>query len=145
MTYDKVKAMLESYIDINRKIEDLLDNLKDIKAEQKSVYDRMGSPIIDGLPHGTDTSDPTLNKVTELEIWQNRRLEVAKNICTLDKERNTIYDMILTLTGDEYRVIHERYVKGCTMEAVAIEMNYTKRNCDKIKCKAIKRLTEVKK
>lgn len=102
------EKFLEQYEKVNhdvRVIEDEIDEMVNDYVSVKSTSD------IDGLPHGTRTSDPTANAAIRLSIMMNdKRQEYADKILERVNIRALVFNAIMQIGGVEQEALYAKYI-----------------------------------
>ncbi len=120
---EEVKTMtVKEYLNQVRLNEIRIENLRE---RQEELYQSL-------LPSGiaydkdkiqTSPTDSMSEKVAELVDLYNSTLEA---ISELEKLKNTIIEQIQRLTDyRQMRVLYEHYIRGFSLNDIAIELNYT--------------------
>lgn len=106
----KTKDYLNQYKDLAGRIERDQERIEQIEASiQKSID-------LDGLPHGTGTSDPT--KDTALKLVEIRA-RLKANVIEAEYLKQTIADEIERVRNPQYKeLLYSRYIKRLTWEDV---------------------------
>lgn len=99
---------------------------------------------MDGMPYSNTgtVSRKVENAVVELTMLDDDTDALIQKFKKLKKE---IIEAIEKLPGDEYAVLHRRYIRYMRWEEIAFDMNYSTMQVWRIKKKAIKRLKDVMK
>lgn len=137
-----VKRYLEQYRDADMKAK----RLRREYEQEKSQIDEISSPLgSDGMPHGTNISDPSGNKAIHLA---DKRLKYIDAVIDAIEIRQRIFDKIINLEAEECDVLYFKYIeyisaktgKPKTWEEVADEVHYSRRTVFAIRDKAFKKL-----
>jgi len=114
-----------------------------------SMTTRDSQKMLDGMPHGTDTSDPTGETV--LCIQQNlveileELLKSSEHVKTMTIDalqfKRKVDAQYMELEPEERRVIESRYVHGLEWNQVARKSCYCRTQCINISNKFIQSLT----
>ena len=137
-----VKRYLEQYRDADLKAK----RLRREYDEEKAKIDEISSPLgSDGMPHGTNISDPSGNKAIHLA---DKRLKYIDAEIDAIEIRQRIFDRIIKLEAEECDVLYAKYIdyksvktgKPKTWDEVADEVHYSRRAVFTIRDKAFKKL-----
>lgn len=134
MTREEVKTALKSYRALKREHDDLVRRREEIEA---SI---LGSPRLDGMPHGGSVSNPTatigaaLAELSTLYDGKARQLAAAMIL---------VEDMIDHLADPTQRMIARLYyIDGLTWEQVCVAANYSWRQTHRIHAALLDELSE---
>lgn len=124
MTKAEVKETLKSYRAIKREHDDLVRRREEIEA---SI---LGSPRLDGMPHGASVSDPTARlgaALAELALLYDEKARQLAAAMIL------VEDMIDRLQDATQRTVARLYyIDGLTWEQVCVAANYSWRQTHRI-------------
>lgn len=124
MTREEVKAALKSYRALKRERDDLIRRREEIEA---SI---LGSPRLDGMPHGAGVSDPTADLGAALAELALQYDEKARKLAAA---MILVEDMIDHLADPTQRMIARLYyIDGLTWEQVCVKANYSWRQTHRI-------------
>ena len=134
MTREEVKTALKAYRALKREHDDLVRRREEIEA---SI---LGSPRLDGMPHGGSVSNPTatigaaLAELSTLYDGKARQLAAAMIL---------VEDMIDHLADPTQRMIARLYyIDGLTWEQVCVAANYSWRQTHRIHAALLDELSE---
>ena len=134
MTREEVKAALKSYRALKREHDDLVRRREEIEA---SI---LGSPRLDGMPHGGNVSNPTANigaALAELStLYDGKARQLAATMILVE-------DMIDRLQDATQRTVARLYyIDGLTWEQVCVAANYSWRQTHRIHAALLDELSE---
>ena len=134
MTREEVKAALKSYRALKRERDDLIRRREEIEA---SI---LGSPRLDGMPHGAGVSDPTANlgaALAELALqYDDKARKLAAALILVE-------DMIDGLDDPTQRTVARLYyIDGLTWEQVCVKANYSWRQTHRIHAALLSELAD---
>ena len=134
MTREEVKTALKSYRALKREHDDLVRRREEIEA---SI---LGSPRLDGMPHGASVSDPTARlgaALAELALlYDDKARQLAAAMILVE-------DMIDHLDDPTQRMIARLYyIDGLTWEQVCVAANYSWRQTHRIHAALLDELSE---
>ena len=111
-----VRRVLWRWGCIDRRINDLMEQMKIAVDRANSVYEISGNRAMDGQPHGTGTGDPVFRAVEK--IMQMREL-FAQEIETCEAQikeaqafKLAINELLKNLSPVQRDIIHLRYQEG---------------------------------
>ena len=137
-----VKRYLEQYRVADMKAK----RLRREYEEEKSQIDEISSPLgSDGMPHGTNISDPSGNKAIRLA---DKRLKYIDATIDAIEIRQQIFDKIIMLGADECDVLYAKYIeyentktgRPKTWDEVADEVHMSRRTVFTIREKSFEKL-----
>lgn len=134
MTREEVKTALKSYRALKREHDDLVRRREEIEA---SI---LGSPRLDGMPHGGSVSNPTATigaALAELSaLYDGKASQLAAAMILVE-------DMIDHLADPTQRMIARLYyIDGLTWEQVCVAANYSWRQTHRIHAALLDELSE---
>ena len=134
MTREEVKAALKSYRALKREHDDIVRRREEIEA---SI---LGSPRLDGMPHGASVSNPTANigaALAELStLYDGKARQLAAAMILVE-------DMIDNLDDPTQRMIARLYyIDGLTWEQVCVAANYSWRQTHRIHAALLAELSD---
>lgn len=137
-----IKQMLKEYTTYTDRIRELNARINDALAH-KIDYDTLKAQQIDGMPRGTDISDPTYETLVKaIEKYDKKIRRMAEELNQLLNNREMVDKGLKALTWKEYRLIELHYFVGLTWERVAVEMNYNWRWCIRLHDRALEKMRE---
>lgn len=98
------------------------------------------TPSLTGMPRPSGTSDKVGNAAVRLAMLER---EIDRIVDKLIDTRIEIVKLLETLPHDEYNVLHQYYVQGNTMEAIAagwVPKPRSERQIYRIKHRAVRRV-----
>ena len=98
------------------------------------------TPSLTGMPRPSGTSDKVGNAAVRLAMLER---EIDRIVDRLIDTRIEIVKLLETLPHDEYNVLHQYYVQGNTMEAIAagwVPKPRSERQVYRIKHRAVRRV-----
>lgn len=134
MTREEVKAALKSYRALKREHDDLVRRREEIEA---SI---LGSPRLDGMPHGGSVSNPTARlgaSLAELDVVLDKKI----------KERAAaliLIESLLDFVSDAQKrmVVRLVYVDGMNYRQIAEKINYCDRTVGRMVSAAVEEIAE---
>lgn len=134
---DKLKKELRSFqwtkLELEGKIylwRDMINSLYGPKATSYS-----------GMPHGTDTGDPTHETILKIEKIEGRINELEDK---LNKHMAEFENIIESLESEEKAILTWRYINGIYWENMENYVHYSRRQCINIHDKAIDKLIKLR-
>lgn len=132
--------------------DDVQDRLKQIRVMDELINAKLAerdqlvelatsiTPNLDGMPHGSGTSDKVGNAAVKLVV-------MAKEIDRLidqyvDFKRKVIQDLE-KLPENEYLVLHKRYIQGLSWGRIAKDLHYSRQQVWRVNVKALESLKHV--
>ena len=129
MNFREKKEYLEQYQNLKRKINRISLQIEEIRMAKMSP-----SLVLDGMPHGSETSDLS-NYAARLDEKINELMETHKRSGELLVE---ITDSIKALSDErEKDVLQFRYVMGWTWDTISNRMDYSRQQVIRIHNNAI--------
>ena len=129
MNFREKKEYLEQYQNLKRKINRISLQIEEIRMAKMSP-----SLVLDGMPHGSETSDLS-NYAAKLDEKINELMETHKRSGELLVE---ITDSIKALSDErEKDVLQFRYVMGWTWDTISNRMDYSRQQVIRIHNNAI--------
>ena len=129
MNFREKKEYLEQYQNLKRKINRISLQIEEIRMAKMSP-----SLVLDGMPHGSETSDLS-NYAAKLDEKINELMETHKRSGELLVE---ITDSIKALSDErEKDVLQFRYVMGWTWDTIRNRMDYSRQQVIRIHNNAI--------
>lgn len=117
MTNDEKKRRLSIYIHANKKVDDLEDEIENLKAKAEKT-----TPTLSDMPKGSGCSDKTKIIDTYLGMIDDLEIEVIK----LKEAKREVEYLISTIDDWKVeRVMRMRYVRGFQWEEICVKVNYT--------------------
>lgn len=113
------KEFLKQYEYADRRVRRLEEEYND---EMLMVDAIRSSSDNDGMPHGTNISNPTLDKAMRLNDKRQRLVEAKVDAI---EARQKVFDMIDGIEGVEGDVLFERYVKLRKWEEICVIIHYS--------------------
>ena len=130
MTYQEKVKFLKRYKQIDKEITQLLRE----KSEIFSLGTKI-TPTYSDMPKGTNESDKVQSTVEKLEEYE-RKIDIK--IDDWCEAKLDIEKAIHTVESDALRLLlRYRYINGWTFEQIAVQMNYTWRQINRLHKKAI--------
>lgn len=124
MTYEEVLEALQKFQKVKRERDGLIRQ----KAEITETV--LGSPLLDGLPHGTSVSNPTANvgaKLAEIDAELERKIiDCADALLMIEG--------LLDFVSDEQRrtVLRMEYIYGMTYKQIGDKIGYCDRSVSRM-------------
>jgi DNA-directed RNA polymerase specialized sigma subunit len=135
-----LKKMLSEYTTYDNRIEKLNKKINDAMTH-KIDCDTLKARQIDGMPHGTQLSNPTLEAVQKIiDKWDSDIRKMAEEVNRLIDCKAAVDKGLNALTWKEYRLIELRYIIGLTWERVAAEANYGVQHCHRLHRQALEKM-----
>lgn len=107
----------------------------------------MRIPMLTGMPHGSDTGDPTplaANKLDELKRMYARRIdEIQQDIEAELRFCRAMDTAIRSIDVQEARILEMRYKREMSHERIATETSYSKSQIKRIEQEAVDNLARV--
>lgn len=133
MTNQDKKAYLRRYLDAQREVDRLCEELARLRALSTKI-----TPTMSDLPggHGGDRLQAAVDMITELENQVNAKIDEWRDL------RDQIVASINTV--DDYRlrsILLDRYVSGKRWEQIAVDAHLEYRWVLRLHNKALQRLT----
>lgn len=142
MTEKQLKYLLYQYPDINDELNKIGLDIEEIKRRKEDARE-ISSMIIDGMPHASTTSNPTLRKVEEIvDTFENDITLLVNKISKIQKEQNITKKALDKLTEDEYQVIKFKYFNNRKWIDIVNLIHLSQRTCIRLHDKAIKKMLE---
>lgn len=122
---------LYRYINLSREIDVMQDHIKELEARAESL----GAMNITDMPkaHGNGNSmEDTIIKIVDVKILYQQKISDAMD---------ALYDIeeaISTLPDMERIIMRRKYIKGDTLEQIAVDLHYSYRNIRRRHKRAIK-------
>jgi RNA polymerase sigma factor (sigma-70 family) len=142
VTTEQVKNQLSSYKGIKLERDHLATMVEELEADLYSL----GSPNLDGMPHGgAGPGNPTANKAIKhadlriTELLTTYRQKLAELTDALTEIENSIKG----LEPRERTLIRLYYAEGLTWEKVCTEIGYSWAQTHRIHAKALQKLAEI--
>ncbi len=140
MDLKHLKQMLFEYTTYGNRIEKLNKKINDA-LQHKIDCDTLKARQIDGMPHGTQLSNPTLEAVQKIiDKWDSDIRKMAVEVNRLIDNKAAVDKALNALTWKEYRLIELRYIIGLTWERVAAEANYGVQHCHRLHRQALEKM-----
>lgn len=133
---EHLKNKLKSYRAIQQERQHLQKEIERVEA----TLDGLKSPSWDGMPRGSDVSDPVLQAVEQYDtlLCRHRAQEAALAAALVEVET-----LIASLDDPTQRdLLRYRYIDGLTWEAVCVAINYSWRGTHDIHGAALDKLLE---
>lgn len=122
MDDEKLKSLLKDYKLIDQNIEQAQEEL----IQARKTEDSLKAAYSDGMPHGSNTSDPTYKAaVNILEEGYLIRFYACK-VANLKNKKLLVEIMLDSLNETERAIIKEKYIYGGTWDNVSKKANYSK-------------------
>jgi DNA-directed RNA polymerase specialized sigma subunit len=131
-----IKATLRAYNDMLT-AKDIISHKLEAELNRRSA---LAAANNDGLPHGTETSDPVYKKILLL-LQQDapiKKLECDK--WRLENDILVIDIMLDQLTTDEKTIVEYYYIKGYNWSKIAAIMHYCRAQCLRKRDTALKKM-----
>lgn len=135
MTKDELKKKLHSYTDLAAEREQISLELEKVEA----IMEGPKGTNWDGMPHGSNTSDPIVS-VVALHISLQKRYKAK--LAELAAAQAWIEDMIDSLEPMERKLFRHRYIEGLTWEEVCVAIGYSWRQTHNIHGAALDKILE---
>ena len=136
----KMQKLLFAYASMNERIKDINLQIK-LQEETRQAMRDIHSVNMDGLPHGSNVSDPVASAAIKIVD------RADANIRELLLELGSIYDkqaeiraLLSCLTAEEYKIIELRYIKLIKWDFLPSKMHRSRSTCFNIHDRAIKKL-----
>lgn len=112
---------VQAWLEQIRKLDEL------IQAKHAEYYQLLNmatriTPSMDGMPHGTGVSDKVGNMAVKLADLANEANTIWDYYID---QRNAAIAVLEKLPALEYGVLHRKYVRYMTQEAIADDMGYS--------------------
>lgn len=134
---DQLKKRLKSYRAIQQERQHLLEEIKRVEA----TLDGLKAPSWDGMPRGSDVSDPVLQAVEQYDtlLCRHRAQEAALAATLVEVET-----LIASLDSPTERdLLRYRYIDGLNWEAVCVAINYGWRQTHNLHSAALGKLLDL--
>jgi len=142
--YKQVRRLLWHWGRIDRRIDELLEQIRLAQVRMNALYEIGGSPAMDGLPHGTTPGDPVMRAVERIE---HMRELFAQEIADCEEElreeqefKAAMREAMDALKPVEREVIALKYKGGHGWEYIGLMMHMdesTARRYDRSACAAL--------
>jgi DNA-directed RNA polymerase specialized sigma subunit len=144
-TINDLKRMLNEYLDISLKINEIHRKIKDERFKKENIEDALQAAVNDGMPHGTGTSDPVLGRVIRaVDIYRENIVDLVSSIEELELKRRTIGEalrpLMNKLNSNESKVINFRYSTGLNWREIDKQFYYAEDTCKRIHWTALKKM-----
>jgi len=120
-----IKATLRAYNDMLT-AKDIISKRLESELNRRSA---LAAANNDGMPHGTETSDPVYKKVL---LLLQQDATIKKLECDLSRVQNDILviDIMLDgLTPEEKTIVEYYYIKGYNWSKISVMVHYSRRAC----------------
>ena len=111
-----------------------------------AAEDMLGAQLLTGMPRGTDIGDPTANAAqrasTLRKAYQQRIDELHADICMILDFARCVDDIVDELLPEQQEVIDRRYKKRWSWDKMAIRLNMSCRQLQRIEERAVARLSD---
>lgn len=125
---------LYRYINLNREIEVMRDHIKELEAKAESLGAMNISDMPKAQSHGNSMED-TIIKIADMKVLYHQKISDSLDAIY------EIEEAIQTLPDVERIIMRRKYIKGETLEQIAVAMNYSYRNIRRRHKRAIKMLS----
>lgn len=134
-TKQAIKRQLHSYRELETERLQLLDELQRLEV----LMDAPCGSNWDGMPHGTDISNPVANMVAKKVTLENHyRTKLTETIVA----QAAIEALIMGLDPIERCLARLRYIEGLQWESVCYRMNYSWRQVHRIHGRLLDKLVD---
>ena len=121
-----VRRVLWQWGQIDRRIADLMEQMRIAVARIDSVYQMSSSRAMDGKPHGTGTSDPVfraVEKIAKMRELFAQEVEVCEQqIKEAQEFKASINEAMQCLTPVQRDVVKLRYQEGHYWPFIAVKL-----------------------
>ena len=123
-------------------IENIKKEIANIEAEKQSLP-TISSPQLDGMPHGTGISNPTVNYVIKKEALEEKLKELEKmledKLSQREAEAKRLTNIIEQIEDPKIKTMADmRFLQNKTWEEIGQVTNYDRTSCSKILRKYLK-------
>lgn len=147
---------MKKYNDYENIMYDYLKNYNQFKARLKNIQIEINS-IMEQINSLNDvkiskySSQPkaSLNVFSSVEQSYERKQKLIQKMQMLQADKSAINELLLridnaleTLSFTDRAIIEKKFIYGYNWSAVAIDINFSERTCQRIAINAIKRLTQ---
>ena len=119
----RIKKVLWHWGRCDKRISELIDQMRIAKSCMDDLYTIGGSPRTDGMPHGTAVSDPVMREYERIEkARQNFRDEIEaceKELLEEQRLKAAVNDCLKQLPGLEQDIIRMKYKGRHTVVYIA--------------------------
>lgn len=126
MTNENIKRMLYNYKKLDKWIEDCEKELEFIREKIDALYS-VGVSNISDMPHGTGTSDNTLNAVDGIiklkEVYNERSKVIARELKEYYKQKELVEWIFPQLRPLHQDILELRYFKNMIWQDICEELN----------------------
>lgn len=142
--YKQTRRLLWHWGRIDRRIDELLEQIRLAQVRMNALYEIGGAPAMDGLPHGTTPGDPVFRAVERIEHMRElfaQEIEECESAMRDEQEfKAAMREAMDTLKPVEREVLTLRYKGGHSWEYVGIMMHMdesTARRYERSACEAL--------
>lgn len=129
---------LEDWLNKVRYLDELIA-AKIAERDQLMTLATKITPNMDGMPHGSGTSDKVGNIAVKLVDLAKETDELIDEMVSHKRE---VIKALEKLDSVEYLVMYKYYIQGMTLAAIAEDMNYHRVSISNIKAKALEHLKD---
>lgn len=128
--YRKVKGLLWEWGGADRRISDLMAQIRMVKRHIDELYEVGGVQRIDGQPHATAMRDvfDTVQKLQDIKEEYEEEARICEaEIRQLRELQKTVRGLVETLPPLEGEIIRLRYLSGHTHPYIALVLHISER------------------
>lgn len=147
-----VRRVLWRWGRIDRRIDELMEQMRVAVNRAQSIYEISGSRVMDGQPHGSGTSDPVfqaVEKITRMrELFAQEIESCEAQIKEAQAFKFAMNDVLKKLSPAQQEVIRLRYWEGHHWPYVGYRMHMeesTARKYERAACKELVNFIQVDK
>lgn len=134
-----IENMLELYPIIPQEVKRLNAELNEFLQTIDINRCTLKANTIDGMPRGTETTDPTYNAVeyitTKMDSYAKKILDTIEEYISI---KEGLDKALLILSRDERKVVELRYFDCIRWDWIPAKMHYSRAHCFNIHNRAIK-------
>lgn len=136
-----IENMLLEYTYIPETVQELNAELNDMLGNKDSLYGKINSAKITGMPYGTDVGDPTFETVRQIiDRYDKRVIEIRDRINELLDNKAMLEQALRYLSIEEHRLIDLRYFKGYKMNRIQYIIHFNLSHCYRMHESAIDKI-----
>ena len=140
----RVRGLLWHWGRADRRIGELMEEIRLARERANALYDLGGAPAMDGLPHGTTPGDPVMRAFERSERMRElfaREIEQCEQEMRMEQEfKDAMREAMQALKPVEREVLTLRYKGGHSWEYIGIMTHMderTARRYDESACEAL--------
>lgn len=142
----RIESILYEYPFIPGKIKKLNTEKDELIKSLITVNDGLKAAAANGMPRGSDTSDPTYKAIIEIERFVDeiarRAKEITERLRVLNNKRRWVQNAMDELTTPEQRAIELFYYENLKRYSVAKQMNYHPNHVCRIRDDALEKMLQ---